>query len=218
MAISSAQNSRDKSFFLRKLAGFVPQFWMFYHTVSYFVCLSLHPSCSVAQFHLIPLLPLISSLTLSLYSLCPTQLQQAFSRFMLVLSRSNTQYLNRHTARCECHEILIERCITVLFLLNFSLYSIQIWLWWLSYSNHSFQLIHIQHSVQFYYPPRNHQSCFQEPFISTSNWRQVHIQRHIFVWHSNKASEFIAIDSAQNPLISEIESACCFGKIAQLSF
>ena len=49
---SPRQNPRDKSFFLRKLTGFVPQFWIFHHTLSCFVCSSLHLclSCSVAQF------------------------------------------------------------------------------------------------------------------------------------------------------------------------
>ena len=58
-------------------------------------------------------------------------------------SRSSQGYL----AWCGCHEILIQRCITVLFLLNSSVYLIQLWFWWLSYSNHSFQLISIQDSV-----------------------------------------------------------------------
>jgi hypothetical protein len=57
---------------------------------------------------------------------CPRHNARRRSLFMRVLSHSDTQYLNRHTAWCGCHEILIERCITVLFLLNFSLYSIQI--------------------------------------------------------------------------------------------
>ena len=46
---SPPHNSRDKSFFLRKLTGFVPQFWIFDHTLSCFVCssLSLMLSCTV---------------------------------------------------------------------------------------------------------------------------------------------------------------------------
>ena len=37
----------------------VPQFWIFHHTLFFFICSSLHLclSCSVAQFHLIPLRP-----------------------------------------------------------------------------------------------------------------------------------------------------------------
>ena len=47
---SPRRNSRDKSFFFRKLTKFVPQFWIFDHTLSCFVCSSLHLclSCSVA--------------------------------------------------------------------------------------------------------------------------------------------------------------------------
>ena len=54
MAISSAQNSRDKSFFLRKLTGFVPQFLIFDYTLSCFVFSFLHLrlSCTVAQFQI----------------------------------------------------------------------------------------------------------------------------------------------------------------------
>ena len=104
--------------------------------------------------------------------------------FMRVLSHSDSHHLNRHMVGCGCHEIMIHRCITVLFLSNFSLKSTQLWFWWMSYSNHSFQLISIQYSV--------HQSCYQEPFISTSNRRQAHTQSRIFCCHSSKACEFIA--------------------------
>ena len=90
------------------------------------------------------------------------------------------------------HEMLIPCCKTVLFLSNFSLYPIQLWFWWLSYSNHSFQLISVQDSVHHSNPPTNHQSCYQELFLSTSNWRQAHIQRHISCCPSSKAREFIA--------------------------
>ena len=60
---------------------------------------------------------------------------------MLVLSHSDTHYLNRNMAWCGCHDILIQRPITILCLANFSLYSTQLWLWWLSYSNHHFSLL-----------------------------------------------------------------------------
>ena len=81
MAISSAQNSSDKSFFLRKLTGFVPQLCIFDHTLSCCVFSSLHLclSCSIAQFLTSPLLSCalwsafgllrISSFTLSTRSL-----------------------------------------------------------------------------------------------------------------------------------------------------
>ena len=83
MAISSAQNSSDKSLFLRKLTGFVPQLWIFYRTLSCFVCSSLHLclSSSVAQFQLVLLRPpsnfFIHSLSIPVLS--ETQLQKAFS-------------------------------------------------------------------------------------------------------------------------------------------
>ena len=86
MAISSAQNFKDKPLFLRKLTGFVLQFWIPDHTLSCFVCSSLHLclSYSVPKFHLVPLRPLvgpprISSFTLSLPVLSKTQLLVAFS-------------------------------------------------------------------------------------------------------------------------------------------
>ena len=93
---------------------------------------------------------------------------------------------------CGCHEILIERCTTVLCLSNFSLYPIQLWFWCLSYSNHSFQLISIQYSVHHSDPAKKHQSCYQKPYISTSNWRKAHMRRHISCCNSNKAPELIA--------------------------
>ena len=136
---------------------------------------------------------------------------------MLVLSYSDTHHLNRHMARCGCHDILIQRCITVLFLSNFCLGPIELWFCWLSYSNHSFQLISIQSSVNHSNPSRNHQSCNQTPFFSTSNWRQAPLQRHISCCHSNKACEIIAIGCLQNPLTIEIESARCSEKNAELS-
>ena len=111
-----------------------------------FVCSSLHLclSCSVAQFQS----PTSASLeflhSLSLPVLSKTQLEKAFSRLMRVLSHSDTHYLNRHMVGCGCHEILTQRCITVPFLSDFSLHPIQLWFLWLSYSNHSFQLIIFQ--------------------------------------------------------------------------
>ena len=43
MAISSAQNFKDKPLFLKKLTGFVPQFWILDHTFSCFVFSSSLP-------------------------------------------------------------------------------------------------------------------------------------------------------------------------------
>ena len=74
---------------------------------------------------------------------------------MLVLSSSGTHNLNGYMVGCGCHEILIERSITILFLKNFSLSPIQLWFQWLSYSNHSFQLISIQYSVHHSAPAEN---------------------------------------------------------------
>ena len=111
---------------------------------------------------------------------------------MLVLSHADTHYLNRHMVGCGCHEILIQRWITVLFLSNFFLASIQLWFCRLSYSNHSFQLSSVQYSVHHFDPARYHQPCYQKLFSSTSNWRQAHLQRHIPCCNSNKAWEFIA--------------------------
>ena len=42
---------------------------------------------------------------LYLYVLSKTQLQEAFSHLMLVLFHSDTHHLNRHMARCGCHEM-----------------------------------------------------------------------------------------------------------------
>ena len=125
MAISSAQNSRDKPFFLRKLTGFVPQLWIFDHTLSWFVCSSLHLylSCSVASFQSFPWfhcdLSRISSFTLSLYPFCLRHNFRRRSLFMRVLSHSDTHHLNRYIVGCECHEISIPRPWAVLFLSNF---------------------------------------------------------------------------------------------------
>ena len=156
------------------------------HLIRLFAVLSIHLFISVSGFH---------SFTMHAVSLsvCPsqTQIQKAFSLHVDALSLCDTHYLNTDMVGCGCHEILIQRCITVLLLSNYSLYSIQISFRWLSYSKHSFQLISIQHSVHHSDLARNHQSCNQKPFISTSNWRQV-IFRHIFCWHSNKACEFAA--------------------------
>ena len=106
-------------------------------------------------------LPRISSFTLSLYAFCPRHKSRRRSLFMRVLSHSDTHYLDRHMVECGCHEILTQRCITVPFLSDFSLHPIQLWFLWLSYSNHSFQLISIQYSVR--------QSSCKKPFISASN-------------------------------------------------
>ena len=192
------QNSRDKSFFLRKLTGFVPQFWIFDHTLCCVVCSSLHLclSCSVAQFqssiwfHFS--LPRIVSFTLFTRSVQDTTPEGVLSLNAGALSLWHTHYLNGYMVWCGCHEILIPCSTTVLFSSNFALHPIQLCFWWLSYSDHSFQLISIQLNVHHSDPPRNHQSCYQEPFILTANWRQTHIQSYFSCYHSKKACEFIA--------------------------
>ena len=115
MTISSARNKRDKSFFLRKLTGFVPQLWIFNHILSCFVYSSLHLclSSSVAQFRSSIWfycalwsafgLPRMSSFTLSIPVLSKTQLQKAFSLHAGALSLWHSP-LNRHMAQCGCHE------------------------------------------------------------------------------------------------------------------
>ena len=67
-----------------------------------------------------------SSLHLCL-SVSPRHNFRRRSLSMLVLSHSDTHYLNRHMVGCGCHEILIQRCIPVICLSSFSLYSIQLW-------------------------------------------------------------------------------------------
>ena len=89
--------------------------------------------------------------------------------------------------------------------------------WWLNYSSDSFQLLSSQYSVHHSYPPRNHQCCYQETFISSSDWRQARIRRLIFCCHLSKACAFVAIENAPNRLIIEIGRPRCFGKIAKLS-
>ena len=76
---------------------------------------------------------------LNLHPVCPRHNSRGRSLFMRVLSHSDTHHLNRHMAGCGCHEILIQRCISVLFLSSIFLYPIGLWFWWLSYSNHSFR-------------------------------------------------------------------------------
>ena len=73
------------------------------------------PSASLKFFHsLIPPHP-------HSVSLCAAAQNNSRRRSlsMLVLSCSDTHYLNRHMAWCGCHEILIPRYLTVPFLSNF---------------------------------------------------------------------------------------------------
>ena len=122
----------------------------------------------------------------------PRHNSRRLSLFMRVVSHSDTHHLNRHMVGCGCHEILIQPCITVVLLPNFSLYPIRLSFWWLSDSIHWFQLISIQCSVHHSDSARNHQSCNQKTFISTTNGRQAHFQRYIFCWDLNIACELIA--------------------------
>ena len=130
--------SRDISLFLRKRTGFVPKFWILDHTLSWFVCSSIHVclSCPVAQFHLVPLRPPSNFFihTLSLPVLSKTQLQMAFSLHAGALSLCHsrppigichsvgvTEGVTSPAAHrgtgvwCGCHEILIPCSTTTLF-------------------------------------------------------------------------------------------------------
>ena len=170
--------------------------------------LSIHSDCSIFCLIISPLVPLrplvglrpkfLHSLTPPNYACCislsvlsQTQLHEGILS-SCGCSYSDTHYLNRHMAWCGCHEILIQLCITVLFLSSFSLYPIQLWFCWLSYPNHSFPLISIQYKAHHSDSARNYQSCYQESFSSAFNRRQAHTQRHIYCWHSNKVHAFIA--------------------------
>ena len=86
--------------------------------------------CALWSASVLPRLPSFSHsasqclMHLSLF--CPRHNYRRRSLFMRVLSHSDTYYLNRHMVGCGCHDILIQRCITVLFLANFSLYPSQL--------------------------------------------------------------------------------------------
>ena len=150
------------------------------------------------------------SISPSLYPFCPLhKCKRAFSRLMRVLSHSNTHYLfgvygTMRVSRKEwpvphltgVNGIVrvprnLDPALSHLPVLIESLYSTQLWFWWLSYFNHSFQLISSQYSVQHSDPPRKQQSCYQELFISTTNWGQAYIERHFSCYHSSKVHAFI---------------------------
>ena len=86
----SPQNSRDESFFLRKLTGFVPQFWIIDHILSCCVCLTRHLclSCSVAQFQspTSASLEFLHSLSLSTHSVQDTTPEGVLSLYVGALS------------------------------------------------------------------------------------------------------------------------------------
>jgi hypothetical protein len=176
--------------------------------VCLFICasLSLFLGCSVSLVLMRPLVGLRPpsnsfllsfrlTMTAASLSVSPRHDSRRRSLLMLVLSHSDTHHLNRHMVGCGRHDILIQPYITVLFLSKFSPYLIQLRFWWLSYSKHWFHLVSIQYSVRHSDPSRNHQSCYQKPFISTIDCRQAYIQRDIFCFDSSKVCEFIAIDS-----------------------
>ena len=156
------------------------------HLLRLFTVLSVHLSSLSLEFT-----PLLCLLQLCL-SVSPRHNSRRRSLFMRVLFHSDTHHLNGDMVRCGCHEISIQRSISVWFLSSFSLYPIQLWFWWLSYSNHSLQLISIQYSVHRSDSARNRQSWNQKSFISTYNWRQARIHRHISCCHSHEALKFIA--------------------------
>ena len=73
------------------MTWFALQWWSFAQTLGYFTCAFL------SLFH------------------SARHDSRRRSLLMLVLSHSDTHYLNRHMAWCGCHEILIQPCIIVLF-------------------------------------------------------------------------------------------------------
>ena len=122
-------------------------------------------ACTVPRHPLVGLLPPSTSFILSLRLTL-----HAISLLMLVLSHSETHYLNRHMVGCGCHEILIQSCISLRVLGRTSLlYSMRtmILVVELLESFISAYVI-IQYSVHHSDPPRNYQSCYREPVISTS--------------------------------------------------
>ena len=122
--------------------------------------LIIHSDSWVVCLFISPLVPL-GLLQKFLHSVIPPHYAFFISLLILMLSRIDTHYLNRHIVGCGCLEILIEHCITVLFLSNLSLYPIQLWFWGLSYSNRPFQLIGIQYSLHHSDLPRSRQTCYQ---------------------------------------------------------
>ena len=132
--VISFENRSESSFFQWKMTWFSHRSP---HLLILFAVLSIHLLISVSRVHSSPCM-----LYLSLFRQSHNSLWDPLQ--MRVLSYSNSHYLNRHMAWCGCHEVLIQRCITVLCLENFSLYPIQLWFCWLSYSSHLFQLISIQ--------------------------------------------------------------------------
>ena len=99
------ENWSESSFFQWKMTRFSRHFSAAAQAVCYLAYSSLHLCLSVSPRHNF----------------------RRRSLSMLVLSHSDTHYLNRHMVGCGCHEILIQRCIPVICLSSFSLYSIQLW-------------------------------------------------------------------------------------------
>ena len=135
MAISSAQNSRDKSFFLKKLItvrmrASVLNIW----SNCILFCLLISSSLSLMHTSKTPVgfpapfgrpsASLEFLYSLSLYPFCPRHNSWRRSLLMLVLSHSDTHHFNTHMVGCGCHEILISCSVTVLLSTSFLVISI----------------------------------------------------------------------------------------------
>ena len=142
----------EESFFPCQMTWLSAKFASFAQTRGWFVCSSLprlhssttpfdRPSASLDFLH--SLTPPHDAYRVSLRSVQDKieegVLSQCWCSLTLTLTTSQGYMLE-----CGCHAILTQRCITVPFLSDFSLHPIQLWFLWLSYSNHSFQLISIQ--------------------------------------------------------------------------
>ena len=146
--VISFENRSKSSVFQWKLSLFSRQFAAFAHALCCLAYSSPHFCLSSWIFHY--------ACCISLCSVQDTTPEGVLSSCGCSLTLTHTNYLNRYMAGCGCHEILIQRCFTVLFLSNLSVYPTQLWFWWLSYSNHSFQLIVIQYGFHHSDRPRSH--------------------------------------------------------------
>ena len=121
ISFNTSQKSRDKSFLLRKVTRFVPQFRIFDNTLSCFVCSSLHLSlklrCTVpldsAWFHMVPLRPLVGLRPLSKIAQFSHFVSSPFSfilSFYLTITTTSLSDLVQDTtpeavsSKCWCHE------------------------------------------------------------------------------------------------------------------
>ena len=237
MAISSAQNSRDKSFFLRKLTGFVPQFWIFDHTQ--FPC-SLFPqifisvsrtqlhgseSCAIPKFHL------FHCTLWSAFGL------RRISSFALSRSTRSVQDTTPEgvLSWCWCSLTLthtlpqwVHRRVRVPRDLDSTLYHCLVFVKFLSVSDPTMilmiELLESFISAYEYSVPCSSLWSAKKPSVLQSETIHFDIQlkadspseTHLLL--SFKQSAWICcIDCIPNPLVSVIELVCSSGNIAKLS-